>query len=106
MPECLKFGKYGSKGTVKYKKLGSEMESVMFMYSWKGRLFGVLWLSLDNDAGIRLIVEALKRFGLQLLGGVLTQTHGESCALGRSSKEWLISCLAQREHKCRQSLWT
>lgn len=58
---------------------------------------------MDNGAGIRLIVEALKRSGLQLLCGILTQAHGESHALGRSSKEWLISGLEQREHECRQS---
>lgn len=79
------------------------MESVIFMYSLEGRTFGILWISLDNGAGIRLIVGALKRSGLQLLCGVLTQGHGESRALGRSSKEWLVSGLEQWAHECRQS---
>lgn len=35
------------------------MESVMFMYSWEGRVFGILWISLENDAGVRLIVEGI-----------------------------------------------
>lgn len=78
-------------------KLGSEIELFIFIYNWEGKIFHILQVYLDNDAGVKLIVEALKIFGPRLLDGrvskmALTQAHIESCALGRSFNgvpEWL-----------------